>query len=285
MEIGIVGIGLMGKALAEKLLDSGYKVNLFNRSYEKIQNFNNSNSKIYLTANELFLNSKLIIIFLKDFIAIKDVFKNIEPKSLADKYVICMSTILPTESKALSELIEENKGNYIEAPVLGSVSQIKNKELFVFCSGDKNLIDECSSFFETFSQEVRYIGEIGKACALKLAFNQLILSLTVAFSASLSIVMKENIKLDDFLEILRKSALYAPTFDKKLNNYLNNDFTSANFTLNNLLKDSKLILQELQDLNIESKYLEEEILILQKGIENGDAEKDYSVLFKHVFQK
>jgi len=59
------------------------------------------------------------------------------------------------------------------------------------------------------------MGEVGSAAAVKLALNQLIASLTAAFSLSLGFVQRQGTDVELFMQILRQSALYAPTFDKK----------------------------------------------------------------------
>ena len=70
--------------------------------------------------------------------------------------------------------------------------------------------------FRSLGREPRLIGAVGKAAALKLALNQLIASETLAFALSLGLIRRAGVSVDTFMAILRESALYAPTFDKKL---------------------------------------------------------------------
>lgn len=64
---------------------------------------------------------------------------------------------------------------------------------------------------------------------MKLALNQLIASLTVGFSTSLALLQRNNVDIDKFMDILRPSALYAPTFDKKLQRMLDREYSNPNF--------------------------------------------------------
>lgn len=73
---------------------------------------------------------------------------------------------------------------------------------------------------------------------------------TVGFSASLGLVQKSGADVSAFMDLLRGSALYAPTFDKKLANYLNHSFASANFPTKHLLKDITLFKQEAEKLGM-----------------------------------
>ncbi|MGE5457297.1 MAG: NAD(P)-dependent oxidoreductase, partial [Methanococcaceae archaeon] len=173
----------------------------------------------------------------------------------------------------------------LEAPVLGSIPQAKEGKLIVMVGGAKELFEQFKTLFEAFGPEPLYIGQVGKASALKLAFNQLIATLTAAFSLSLGIVQKENIEVEQFMSILRKSALYAKTFDVKLNNMLNDNFSSVNFPAKHLLKDINLTLNMTDDLKIDSTVLQAVAKILEKTLDLGNAEKDYSVLYDSVVTK
>lgn len=285
MAVGILGVGLMGSAVAEKFLDNNYKLALWNRTRSKCERLLEKKAFFVENINDFISESDYILIFLKDYLAIQDVFSKVDFNNIKEKNFICLSTISPSESRSLANLIENNGGNYLEAPVLGSVPQIKNKELFVFCAGNEEVYKSLKYLLSIFAGEIYYLGEIGKAAAIKLAFNQLILTLTVSFSLSLSIILKENIDVDLFMNILRKSALYAPTFDKKLKNYLEDSFDNPNFTLENILKDALLIKSLAQEMELNAKFIDSIIEIIKKGIERGDSQKDYSVLFKSVYQK
>ena len=78
--------------------------------------------------------------------------------------------------------------------------------------------------------------------------NQLIAGLTSSFSLSLSLIEKEAVDVDQFMEVVRSSALYAPTFDKKLDRMLERDFSNPNFPSKHLSKDTKLFLDVAKQL-------------------------------------
>ncbi len=67
------------------------------------------------------------------------------------------------------------------------------------------------NLLQNFGPEPRLVGPVGAAASIKLALNQLIASLTTSFSLSLAFVQRQNIDVEAFMQILRESALYAPT--------------------------------------------------------------------------
>ncbi len=271
----------MGNPLAVRLIEAGHKISVYNRSIEKTENLRSSGAVVYKDSTEAIENSDTIFFMVSEGKVVRSLLLPNDTPELKGKTVIQMSTISPKESIELAEQVKQAGGRYIEAPVLGSIQQVKEGSLFVMLAGDLNVIEEYKPLLKIFG-ELIYVGEVGKAAALKLALNQLIASLTSAFSISLGIVLKENIDVNIFMDILRRSALYAPTFDKKLSNMINRNFEPTNFPTKHLLKDVDLVLEEADSLNIEAANLEGVRKIIEQAIKLGLAEKDYSSIYNAI---
>lgn len=282
MRISFIGTGLMGNPLAEKLIEAGNKISVYNRSIQKTENLKRLGAVVYKDSSAAVKNSDTIFFMVSEGSVVKSILFPEDLKiNLQGKTIIQMSTISPKESIEFADKVTKAGGNYIEAPVLGSIQQVKEGTLFVMTAGDKNIIDANLRLLQIFGVQI-YLGNHGKASALKLALNQLIASLTAAFSLSLGIVLKENIEVDTFMDILRRSALYAPTFDKKLNNMLTRNFEPTNFPTKHLLKDVNLVLDEAELLNIETSNLLGVKRIIEQAIKLGFSEKDYSSIYNAV---
>ena len=138
---------------------------------------------------------------------------------------------------------------------------------------------------KTFGDKVIMFSAVGRASAAKLALNQLIASLTTAFSMSLGYLREKQVDIDKFMEILRDSALYAAAFDKKFTRMIQRDFSNPNFPVKHLLKDVDLMLRDFGDAGINIAALEGVKKILLKAMENGDADMDYSALYNAINPK
>ena len=122
------------------------------------------------------------------------------------------------------------------------------------------------------------VGPIGSGAATKLALNQLIASLTHAFSLSLRLVQQAGVPVETFKAILRPSALYAPTFDKKLQRMLDGHYADPNFSTALLRKDLRLFLEEATAAGLQSSGLNGLDALLQEA-EGGDLDSlDYCAL-------
>ena len=112
--------------------------------------------------------------------------------------------------------------------------------------------------------------------------NQLIAGLTSSFALSLALIEKEGVDSDEFMSVVRDSALYAPTFDKKLERMLTRDFANPNFPTKHLAKDTTLFLNIAEQLALNTAALEGISDLLQYTLAKGLADTDYSALYAGV---
>ena len=283
MKVAFIGTGLMGRPMAERLLAADYQVSVFNRSMEKAESLRSAGAEIAPSAAEAIQSANCLILMLADAAAIRQVVFDSNPRpELKDLTVIQMGTISPSESIAFQEEVREQGGDYLEAPVLGSIPEASAGNLLVMVGGSKVQFDRWSDLLHIFGPHPLIIGEVGKASALKLAMNQLIASLTAGFALSLGFVLRHDVEVDLFMKILRQSALYAPTFDKKLERMLKRDYTRPNFPSKHLFKDVALFRIAAQTVNLETIGIEAIHRLLEITLEKGYSEGDYSALFEAV---
>ena len=281
MKIAMIGTGLMGCPMAEKLLEREHDVFAYNRTRSKTEALISKGADVFATPKEAIEQAEIIITMLSDYAAIcKTLFT--EKIDFKNKTLIQMSTIAPGESVILNERIKKLGGSYIEAPVLGSIKQVEQRELFVLVGGTEKDFNDMELLLKAFGEKIIFVGEVGKASAIKLALNHMIASITNSFSLSLGYVIEKNLNVDQFMEILRGSALYAPTFDKKLDNMVNRDFANPNFPLKHLLKDVNLIFNEFENTGLNVSQLEGVRETIKKGIQLKNGELDYSSLYNAV---
>ena len=238
--------------------------------------------KKYISINELIKDSDVIISMLADFDAFNELVLSKGLNNLDGKTFVQMSTIAPPESLELQKRIEKLGGEYLEAPVLGSIPQIKAGELIILVGSTKEQFEKWQNIFSILGNKILHIGKVGDAAAMKLALNQLIITETTAFSMSLGYVREHNLDVEQFMDILRESALYAPTFDKKLPRMLERNFENPNFPVKHLLKDLDLILNEFGNSDINTNALKGIRKIIISELEKGEGNLDYSAIYNSI---
>jgi 3-hydroxyisobutyrate dehydrogenase len=276
-KVGLIGTGLMGVPMAERLLAHQPLV-VYNRTPAKLAPLQQAGAELAPSVAELVAQCEVVILMLSDAAAIRAT-ALANGIDLAQRTLIQMGTIGPSQSRDLLAEVSALGGEYLEAPVLGSIPEAKAGQLQVMVGATPVQYDRWLPLLRQVGDPV-LIGEVGTAAALKLALNQLIGSLTSAFGLSLRFVQQQGVPVESFMQILQQSALYAPTFDKKLQRMVEQNYANPNFPTKHLLKDTKLFLEEAAGL--ETASLAGVQQILEKACELGWADADYSALIAAI---
>lgn len=273
----------MGLPMAQRLLDAKFELVAYNRTREKLALLQASGATTAEEPQAAIAESECIILMLTDANAIRNVLLSDSSKQqLAGRTVIQMGTIAPAESKAIAAEVVGFGGDYLEAPVLGSIPQAEAGELIVMVGSTPEQFQQWSTLLQNFGPEPILIGPVGTAAAVKLALNQLIASLTTAFALSLGFIRRQGVDVNSFMQILRNSALHAPTFDKKLQRMVERNFSNPNFPTKHLLKDTNLFIDEAKSVGLNISSINGVQKILAMALELALADCDYSSLYNAV---
>lgn len=281
MQVGFMGTGLMGEPMAHRLMAAEIPLTVYNRTLDKTQALQQAGAAIAPSPTALIASVDCIVLMLADAPAIEQVLLS-DPLILSGKTVLQMGTIAPQESQAIAEQVQQAGGSYLEAPVLGSIPQAKDGSLIVMVGSSPELFQTYAPLLQHLAPDPIYVGQVGTAAALKLAMNQLIGSLTAAFALSLGLVQRYGVEVDTFMEVVRQSALYAPTFDKKLDRMVSRTFDQPNFPTRHLLKDMTLAIAAAEAVGQDPAALYGVQQILYRAMAQNLADLDYSALFQVI---
>ncbi|MBD2106342.1 NAD(P)-binding domain-containing protein [Nodosilinea sp. FACHB-13] len=294
MNIGVIGTGLMGSPMALRLLSAGHKVWVYNRTPERLIPLELAGAKVCATPLALIQNVEAVIFMVTNGEAVRSLLESMglgdreassaENRSspLAHKAIIQMGTIAPTESQQLGQMVAQAGGTYLEAPVLGSISEAKNGKLIIMAGAENEAYQRWQPLLQCLGTTLYHVGPVGSAATLKLTMNQLIGSLTAAFAQSLGLVQSAGIDVDTFMAVLRQSALYAPTFDKKLHRMQTRQFADPNFPTKHLLKDMGLFVSAAKAAGLSPFPAESVRQLVEQAVQAGFDDDDYAALFNIV---
>lgn len=283
MQVAWLGTGRLGAPMVERLLGCGHAVIVWNRTRERAGALRNRGAEIADTATDAIRSAPCTILMLTDHAAIEAVLQPVATgDALLGRTIVQMGTIAPAESRALAEHVHAAGGDYLEAPVLGSIPQARDGSFIVMVGGSAQQFGRWRDLLACFGPEPVHVGPVGTAATMKLALNQLIASLTAAFSYSFGLVQRGGVPLDTFMAALRQSALYAPTFDKKLDAMRRRDFGNPNFAAKHMAKDLRLIERTGRELGLDTGVIRALESVLARTLQIGHAESDYSALFEAI---
>ncbi len=284
MKIGVIGTGLMGQPMAARLMRGGHTVLAYNRTQSKTESLVAEGARLCSSPSELIEEADAVVTMLSD----ADTTARLlglgaaNGASFVGTTVIQMATIAPSESKQLMSAVARRGGDYFESPVLGSLPEAKSGNLILMVGATAEQFAKWRDVLSLLGPTPRLIGPVGAGACVKLAMNQLIAALTIAFSESLALVKKEQVDVDAFMAIARASALYAPTYDKKLARMLERDFANPNFPTKHLLKDVRLFMKAAAEAGINTDTLRAFERLLDQAAQQGFADSDYAAVYSSV---
>ncbi|WP_018291915.1 NAD(P)-dependent oxidoreductase [Verrucomicrobium sp. 3C] len=276
--LALLGAGLLGHGVARRFLRQGLPVAVYNRTRAKAEDLAADGARLASTPEEAIGASEILLLCLSDAAAIRQTVFSEPCQPLLSGRTICqMGTIGPEESKEFASLASSLGARYLEAPVLGNAKDLEEGRAQIMIGADPEDYERRYELLGLLGK-CFWIGPVGKAAALKLALNQLIAAETAAFALSLGFVRRFEVPVEPFLDILRESSLYCPTFDKKLSRMRGRNFASPNFSVRLLLKDIDLFLANASTLGLRSDSLKGVRTIVREAEESGRADLDYSAL-------
>ena len=274
--VALLGTGTLGSAIAQRFLAQGLDVHVWNRDSSRTAPLIDLGAIAITDLQTATHDCHSIVTVLTNGAVTTEVVAALGP--LNGSTLISMGTMGLSESKALATQVLLQKGSYLEAPVLGSKPQALSGSLLVMAGGDADVFEQQLELLRHLSQQPKLVGPVGSGAATKLALNQLIASLTHSFSLSLRLIQHAGVPVETFMEILRPSALYAPTFDKKLERMLGRHYEDPNFSTALLRKDLELFLQETSEAGLQDLGLQGLAELLNKAKGTQLDHQDYCAL-------
>jgi len=284
MKIGIIGIGMLGEAVVLNLLNSGYDVAVYNRTKEKTIEVEKKGAKVMDSPKAVAENVELVIIIVKDSIAVREVAfgENGIIESKNKKIIVAdMSTIDSIESKNIANQFQQNHIQKLEIPVMGGPNVAVTGKLVMMASGPKDSFDQCKTIFEKIANKVFFLGEQGIANSIKLAMNLQITMLALSLSEGITLLKKANIDPKIFLEVLNSTYFKTGMSENKAFKMIEGNY-DATFTLANLKKDITTMTNAAKDLGIELPMISKAEEIYKNAINEGLGNLDYTGIIEYI---
>lgn len=281
--IGWIGLGTMGRPMAERLLKAGYDLVVYNRTIQKAEPLMRQGALRAESPRAVAETCDVTITLVSDNQALTDVVIGQNGLYMGlgrGKIHIDMSTISPALARKLDRLSQAKEASFLHAPVLGSKPQAADGTLLIFAGGSSEAYQKCREIFETLSQRTWHFPEGTQATHLKLICNQFIASMITALAQGLVFGQKAGLDSDTILAVLGASALNAPMYQSKARMIRQRRFSEANFFVTHMLKDINLMLEAGRDLGVPLPGVAaiRELFVAAEAL--GYGQEDYSAVIK-----
>ena len=275
--IGIIGLGIIGRGVTATLRSKGFQVFVWNRTPRPVPNFVGSPAELAELCD-------YIQIFVSDDEALLQTVQRLSEKLAPQHIVIAHSTVAPDSARAAAEIIERRGARFVEAPLTGSKIAAEKGELVYYVAGSDAALREARPVLEATSKQIIVIGEIGQAAAIKIATNMITAASVQAVAEAFGLVQALRVPLEKFVEAMQANASHSTTLAMKMPNMMKRDF-EPHFSVKHMLKDMRIANQLAL-----SNYLELSVTAaardrLLEQMQWGHEDEDYSAVARKYLPK
>jgi len=282
--IGLVGIGLVGTALADHLLARGFGVVGFDVAPTRCEQLERLGGRAVGGPAEVAAGAERVVLSLMTTEIVREVVEG--PGGLLEsdpppKFVIDTTTGDPDQTAALAERLARCGVMFLDATISGSSQQIRDRQAVFMVGGDRAAFDACADLLAALADSVFYVGPAGAGSKAKLASN-LILGLNrLALAEGLVFAQRLGLELESFLELLKASPAYSVAMDVKGRKMLTGDFAPVSRIAQHR-KDVAMILAYGRKLGQALPLSRVHLEILDSSIEAGDGELDTAAVISEI---
>jgi len=282
--VGLIGIGLVGTALAELLLDHGCAVVGYDIDAARCDALARLGGEPAPSCQAVADQADRVFLCLFDNQVVREVVEGpggVLCAAHRPRYIIDTTTGDVPGTIALARSLGENGIGYLDAPISGSSHQIRRRESLVMVGAEPEAFEDCRDLLSILSDKVFHLGLPGNGAKAKLASN-LILGLNrLALAEGLVFAERLGLEPAEFLELLRQSPAHSAVMDTKGPRMVCGDF-SAQGRLRQHCKDVDLILAHARSLGLDLPFAEVHGRVLKAAIAAGDGDLDNSAVIREL---
>jgi 3-hydroxyisobutyrate dehydrogenase-like beta-hydroxyacid dehydrogenase len=281
-ELGYVGLGAMGSAIATRLQDAGHALTVWNRTPEKARALLKRGARWAKTPREAAERSEVVFTMVTDSTAVRAVAEG--PDGILaglgpGKVYVDMTTGSPAQTRALAEQAAALGAQLLDAPVSGTPPVVERGAASLMVGGDQQAFARVRSILEAIGPQLIYLGPSGAAVTMKIAINLSLAVQMLAFSEGLLLAEKSGIARERAVEAMLASVIASPMVRYRGPLVLG-DRQEAWFDCRMMQKDMGLALELGRQLGVPLPTTAATNELLTAANAMGIGDRDFAVLFE-----
>ncbi len=281
-KIGFMGLGIMGAAMAARILKADYPLMVYNRTAAKAEPLAQLGAGIASSPRALAKTAEIIIAMVTGPEALYELLWGEEGAAAAftpGQVFINMSSVSPSFTRELGKQLAPTGISFIDAPVFGTKKPAEEGTLVILAAGKEEKVKELEPLFLTMGKKVIFCGRAGQGSMMKMFVNLLLGLMMAGFTEALNFGRLGGLELEAMLETVFSGAMNAPMFQGKAANFKDRNFSPA-FPLKHLTKDAKFILDTAYELGAPVLGGQMLLHLYRVGMAQGWGDEDISAIIK-----
>lgn len=277
--IGIIGLGLIGSAVAERLVGGSLPVLGWDINPERLAEAHAAGTEVALSSRDVFAACDRLLLSLPSHREVVEVIDACETKLRPGQCIIDTTTGDPESTRQVASRLASMGVTYLDATISGNSAQVRKGDVTVMVGGEASAYAACEDIFSRIGRAIFHTGPAGTGAEMKLVTN-LVLGLNRAALAE-GLVLAKSLHLDPVLtlRVMRASAAYSSIMDTKGERMIHGEF-SPDARLSQHLKDVRLIVDLGRQANLPMPLSTVHQTLLEQAEAAGCGDLDNSAIIK-----
>ena len=282
MKIGFIGLGIMGESMAENIVKKhDDDVYVFDFVKEKVDLLESKGAKACSSSKEVAEKADVIISMVPKSEHSMSVYKEVLPVLDASKTCIDMSTIDPSVSVEISEMVKKTGAQFIDAPVVKSKPAAIAGKLGIYVGGDEKTYEAMRPILLYMGENVIRMGDNGKGLVMKICHNALVSQIQNGVNETATLAKANGIDILTYAEAISYGGAGNWYLDSKKDVLAKEDYTTA-FSIENEHKDVHICMKLAEECGVDMPGEENAVRVYDKALEMGLGKEDFCATMKVV---
>ena len=276
--VAVVGLGKMGEPIAERILDAGFPLAVWNRTPSRAVPLVTRGATALDSASDALAQADVCITMLTDDDALDTVAGEVLAGARSGTTLIDMSTVSPAVSQRIAERAGAAGVDFLRSPVSGNPTVVRGGTLTLVVSGPEAVAQRLDPLLRAVGPKVFYVGEGERARVVKLVLQVLVGGITELLGEAMVLGEAGGVDRAALLDVINASAVGSPLTGYKGEALVRDDY-SATFTTAMMLKDVDLVLDVAEENRLVLPFTRHLRRLLEHTIEGGHADEDFLALY------
>jgi 3-hydroxyisobutyrate dehydrogenase-like beta-hydroxyacid dehydrogenase len=278
--VGIIGLGIMGGAIARNLVERGWTVVGFDTEPARSSELALAGVDIVDSAGAVAARAATIMTSLPNATAADAVATEIAASGQSSRIVIELSTFTIADKARFKAILEPAGHTALDCPLSGTGAQAAVRDLVVYASGDKVAIARCAGLFADFAKQSADLGEYGNGSRMKFVANHLVAIHNVASAEAMLLAERAGLDLNQVIEMIAPGAGGSRMFQMRAPMMASRNYEPATMRISTWKKDMAIIAEFAGELGCETPLFTMTQPVYTKAMAMGLGDQDTAAVFE-----
>jgi 3-hydroxyisobutyrate dehydrogenase len=281
MDIGFIGLGVMGQPMALNLARAGTQLIVWNRSADRCESLRAAGATVATNPAEVFERTRVICLMLVDGNAIDAVLGRGTSQfsaNVARHTIVQMGTTSPDYSRELEADIRNAGGSYVEAPVSGSRKPAEAGQLVAMLAGEDAAIESVRPLLDPMCRQTMVCGPVPNGLLMKLAVNLFLMTTVTGLAEAAHFAERHGLDLQQFRAIVDAGQMASDISRVKILKLVTRDFDEVQASITNVLDNNRLIAEAARGSGVASPLLDVCYALFGETVALGHGQSDMAAV-------